>query len=218
VSIAGFAVKRGNEVVPQALWSAALPVDPGDYVVEASAPGYDSFAGHVIVGKESTSIDVPPLHQQAAAAASAPPPSTSSSPAAAPAYVPPAGAPSPEGDTGGGMSGGQIAGLAIAGAGVVSLVVGTVFGVNAISKNDDAKKHCPRGSACDDAEGVSLSNDANSDAVVANVTVGLGAAALVGGGLLYFFSPGRPRKSESAFSIVPAFSAREVGAFAQGRF
>ena len=101
---------------------------------------------------------------------------------------------------------------------MVSLAVGTVFGVNAISKNDDAKKHCPRGNICDDVTGVKLTSDAKDDAVVANITVGLGAAALVGGGLLYFLSPSKPANRERAFHVVPAFSAHGAYAFAEGRF
>jgi hypothetical protein len=214
-AIPGFAVKRANDAVPQALWGASVPVDPGDYTIEASAPGYDTFTSRVVVGKESSSFDVPALHQQPAAVAVTP--TAPATAASAPAYVAPTGATAPGADSGGGLGGGQIAGLVIAGAGVVSLAVGTVFGVNAISKNDDAKKHCPRGNACDDQTGVSLSKDANTDATIANVTVGLGAAALVGGGLLYFLSPSK-HTAEAAFHVVPAFSACEVGAFAEGRF
>jgi len=216
-AIAGFTVKRATEALPQSLWGASVPVDPGDYVIEATAPGYDSFSGHVTVGKESTSFDVPALHQAPASAVTTPPPAVTTQ-TGTPAYVAPSGAPPPQADAGGGMSGGRIAGLVIAGGGVIALGIGTVFGVNAISKNDDAKKHCPRGNLCDDPAGASLSKDANSDAVVANITVGLGAAALVGGGLLYLLSPSKSSTREGAFRVVPAFSGREVGAFAQGRF
>jgi serine/threonine-protein kinase len=111
----------------------------------------------------------------------------------------------------------QIAGLVVAGAGLVSIGVGTVFGIKAMSKNDDAKQYC-QGSSCNDPRGESLSNDANDAAVVANVTIGVGAAALVGGGLMYFLGPSKGSASSTGVRVVPAFSAREVGAFAEGRF
>jgi serine/threonine-protein kinase len=222
-NLSGFTVKRSTESIPPAMWGGPVPVDPGDYTVEASAPGYESFSRHITVGKDSVSVDVPALR---ALPPSATPPSASASEPGAPTTplintngaisttpLPPATA-----DTGGGgMSTPEIVGLVIAGAGVVSLGIGTVFGVNAISKNDDAKKFCPRGSQCDDPRGESLSKDANSAAVVANITVGIGAAALVGGGLLYFLSPSR-KTSAAGVHFIPAFSAREVGAMAEGRF
>src|SRR5205814_195617 len=184
--IPGFSLKRSTETVPPALWGSPVPVDPGEYTIEASAPGYETFSRKVTVGKESVSTDVPRLAQ-----ASAPPPNgsaVSNGPPPVPlinTVPPPAPAPAPEADQRSALSGMQIAGIVVAGAGVVSLAVGTVFGVEAISKNDDAKKYC-QGKVCNDQRGVTLTNDANSAAVVANVTVGLGAAALVGGGLLYF--------------------------------
>ena len=108
--------------------------------------------------------------------------------------------------------------LVLAGAGVISIAVGTVFGVKAISKNDDAKAFCPGGNVCDDPQGETLSNEANDAAVVANVTIGVGAAALVGGGLMYFLAPRKDSESSTGVRVIPAFSAREVGAFAEGRF
>jgi len=217
-AIAGFSVKRSNDLVPQALWGASVPVDPGDYTIEATAPGCDSFSRRITVAKESLSVEIAPLHALPAAAAPPPVPAAApAQPSAPPSYVAQSSSPAPQADSGGGMSGGRVAGIVIAGGGVVALAVGTMFGVNAISKNDDAKKHCS-GSVCSDSTGVSLSKDANSDAVVANVTIGLGAAALVGGGLLYFLSPSTSSGASSAFHVAPAFSAREVGAVAQGRF
>jgi serine/threonine-protein kinase len=128
--------------------------------------------------------------------------------------VPP---PPPAADQGKGLSGVQIAGIVVAGAGLISIGVGTAFGIKAISKNDDAKAYCPGGNVCNDPKGETLSNEANDAAVVANVTIGVGAAALVGGGLMYFLGP-RKSASSTGIRVVPAFTAREVGAFAEGRF
>lgn len=62
---AGIEVKRNKIVVDQSQWGKALPVDPGVYVVEASAPKRRAWQGFTIVeeGKQ-TSIDVPPLELQ----------------------------------------------------------------------------------------------------------------------------------------------------------
>jgi hypothetical protein len=218
--IPGFTLKRSTEVVPQALWGSAVPVDPGDYTVEASAPGYEPFSRRVTIGKESMSTEVPRLVQSAASTAPTAPvngagPVEPVVTTPAPSPVPP-----PAANQGSGLSGMKIAGIVVAGAGVVSLAVGTVFGVNAISKNDDAKKAGCSGSVCHDPKGVTLTNDADSAATVANVTVGLGLAALVGGGLLYFLSPSASSGAEqhASFHVIPVVGPQGVGAFAEGRF
>src|SRR5262245_13158316 len=38
-SIAGIEIKRDGQVIGKALWGTAMPLDPGDHVFEASAPG-----------------------------------------------------------------------------------------------------------------------------------------------------------------------------------
>ena len=114
-AIAGFTVKRSSESVPQALWGAAVPVDPGDYVVEATAPGYDTFSRKVTVAKESIAVDVAPLHPAPAAAAPQPPSAPPGASLLAPAPAPSVQAPGPQPQMdsgGGGLSGGQIAGIA----------------------------------------------------------------------------------------------------------
>jgi hypothetical protein len=214
VAITGFTVKRGTEVVPQALWGASAPVDPGDYSIEASAAGYEPYVQKITVGKDPVTLQLPPL--KALPPTAAPPPPVAPPPVA-PAPQQPVPLP-PATDQGTGLGGVQIAGLVLAGAGIISIGVGTAFGVKAISKNDDAKEHCPQGNICNDPQGETLSNDANDAAVVANVTIGLGAAALVGGGLMYFLGPRKGPASSTGVRVVPAFSAREVGAFAEGRF
>ena len=217
VAITGFTVKRATDIVPQALWGASVPIDPGDYSIEASAAGYEPYVRRITVGKEPLTVELPPL--RALPPTSAPPPPV---PVVAATAAPSQGVgqppPPPQADQGGGLSTLQISGLVIAGAGIISIGVGTVFGVKAISKNDDAKAHCPDANACNDPLGETLSNEANDAAVVANITIGVGAAALIGGGLMYFLGPSKASASSTGVRIVPAFSARELGAFAEGRF
>jgi serine/threonine-protein kinase len=213
VAIIGFTVKRSTEIIPQALWGAAVPVDPGDYSVEASAAGYEPYVRRITIGKDPLTVELPPL--RALPPTSAPPPPVTAVPVAASLQQP--APPPPAADKGTGMSTLQITGLVVAGAGIISIGVGTVFGINAIAKNDDAKQYC-QGKVCDNPQGEKLSNEANDAAVVANVTIGVGAAALVGGGLMYFLAPRKTSASGTGVRVVPAFSAREVGAFAEGRF
>lgn len=71
-------------------------------------------------------------------------------------------------------------GYGVAGAGVVGVVVGTVFAVNARAKWDEAQRdHC-RGTICD-REGGALASDAKSAGNLATVFFVLGGVALAGG-------------------------------------
>jgi serine/threonine-protein kinase len=150
-------------------WGVAIPVDAGDVVVEATAPGHAAFKATVAAaeGKEVT-VEVPLLEASASPVSA---PGLATAPAPAP----------PEGEHGSSMR--PIA-LGVAGVGLVAIGVGSYFGVTAMSKWNDSNAHCPA-SGCD-AQGVASANDAKSAAVVSDVTIGVGLAAVAAGAVLYF--------------------------------
>src|SRR5205823_5132509 len=104
-------------------------------------------------------------------------------PVTTPVTSPPPGSvttqPAREGSDG---SGQRTAGIVIAGVGVVGLAVGTVFGLTAVSKNNEAKRLCP-GTAptCASSEGVNDNDSAKTDGTISTVAMIAGGAALVGG-------------------------------------
>src|SRR5262249_5794123 len=58
----GLAVKRDGDLVPAASFGLAVPVDPGDHTVAATADGYEPWSQTVTVRTEPlTSVTVPPL-------------------------------------------------------------------------------------------------------------------------------------------------------------
>lgn len=102
-------------------------------------------------------------------------------------------------------------GVVIGGVGVASLGVGTVFGFLAGTAKSDASKLCTEAGTCT-STGVELVDDARSKAVVANLTIGLGLAAVAGGVVLYLTAP---RGSTAAHArLVPT----GTGAAIIGRF
>jgi hypothetical protein len=135
-------VMHAGEVVGQAGWGTAMPVDPGTHQVEASAPGKKTWSSEVVVfvagGTES--ITIPELEDD--------------KPAPAPEKQVPDARPEPipEQDTGG-MSTGRIVSstlLAVLGAGGVA--VGTVYGLKANSETESARALCvggPSGNTCE---------------------------------------------------------------------
>ncbi len=89
--------------------------------------------------------------------------------------------------------------------------IGTGFGVDAISKSNDAKSRCPT-SPCADASAVNTNSDAKTSAVIADVAI-VGALLTLGAGAtLYFTTPSDvPPKRDGSDGAGRAQGARLVG-------
>ncbi|HEX3776830.1 MAG TPA: hypothetical protein VHV51_20300 [Polyangiaceae bacterium] len=192
--LSGLHVTRDNLPVESSLFGIAIPVDPGKYHISASADGYESYQTELEISgnADAKSTRIPALKPLAAPAA-APVPAATSAPSPANAVVAPANpAPPPIADTG--PSSLRTAAFVGGALGIVGLGVGSYFGVRAISKNNDAETHCPRGDTCDDQTGVDLTHQAQTAARNANITLAIGAAFVVAGVVLYLTS--EPQKTE----------------------
>jgi hypothetical protein len=199
-------VRRDTTVVSQPAWGVPVPVDPGDHIIEATAPDREPWTGHITVdgNADQKVIAVPLLDKQAAAT-----PPVEQAPTLSP--VPPAEttsdhhAPFPM----------RTVGLVVGGAGIVSLALGSYFGASAISKSNDAKKRCTEPSACSDEGAVSENSDAKSDAVIADVTVIAGLAAIGTGVFMFLTAPKAPAPSEAAptaaWRLVPTIGRKAAG-------
>jgi hypothetical protein len=104
----------------------------------------------------------------------------------------------------------------VAGVGVVGLGVGTAFALKAKSNNDDSFGACdPVDKNLCQQKGLDLRNDARTAGNLATVSVGLGVAALVAGGVLYFTAPSdeKPRTT-----LVPSVGPGTAGLALVGRY
>jgi len=190
--VPGLEIRRDGEVVGKATWGLALPVDPGTHRIEVSAPGSKPWSERVEVaaGPSERAVTVPAL-----GAADASPPVTTPAIAAMPATVP---TPQADNATPGGTQ--KTIGLIVGGVGVVGLGVGAALGLGAKSKFDESKPHCD--SAGCDPEGLSIREDAVSKGNVATIVSGIGLVGLVGGAVLYFTAPSKPKPASSAGVMV----------------
>ena len=192
-------LRRDGVLIGKAQWGASLPVDPGDHVVVATAPGRRSWQGSVRVEPaKAQTIAVPalepaPVATPAVAAAPAPAVVTPSVPVAIGPTRGTGEATGPEAPAGAQLGPQKIAAIAIGGLGVVGLGLGTYFGLSSRSKHDDAGAHCA-GNACD-AQGVALRSDAITAGNASTVSFALGAAALAGGAVLWLTAPPASRES-----------------------
>ena len=131
-------IKRDEVTVRQASWGTALPIDPGAHTIVATATGKQKWTSQVDVGVQSDTkfIAVPALEDEVTETAGPGAEGSSTKTEDNTETPPPA--------TGGGANMRTI-GLIVGGAGVVGLVVGSIFGIEAISKSSTAKSDCPGG-------------------------------------------------------------------------
>jgi hypothetical protein len=184
---AGLTVELDGSPIDDAAWGTALPMDPGTHVVRSSAPGLRTKTQQVVLADdkaERRTVSIAVLDP--ATPGEAPPPRTAS-------------------------SGHRTLGFVLGAAGIASAATGVVFGIVAVNKNSRAKSLCPSDRCPDrntvtDAEGELRA--AKTDAVVSNLTVGVGALALVAGAYLVLTSRTAARPPANALRVVPFASAQ----------
>lgn len=189
----GLTLKRNGAPIARADIDRPVPVDPQDYGIEASAPGFVTWKGAIIVTGERAvvTIMVPPLARAPEAVAPAEPPSSSTMT----------------------LTTRRIAALGLGGLSALALGGGVAMGLAAKSRYDDASSHCDA-SGCDDT-GVAIQSGAASQGNVATALVVLGL--LSGGAGVYLWITGAPeRQQKAARSVrlaVSPYGAALGGAF-----
>lgn len=214
--IPGVAVKRGTQRLEPSLFGTPLPVDPGEYRIEVTAPGYETWSTPIKVegGGATANVRVPALVQS-----SEPLPATAATEPAAPQPVAtdaaaPQPAPLVQSDKGG-LSTQQTVGLVLGGVGVLGVGLGSYFGIRAIGKNSDADEHCPDPGLCRNQTGLTLAEDAKDQAKLSNIAFAAGGALVALGAVL--FLTGSPSESDRV-ALVPVLSPSAAGANVVGRF
>lgn len=179
-------IKRDGQVIPEAVWNTAIPVDPGPHTVQVNAPGKKPWSTTITVGEgpRQESVVIPALED-----APLPPPTPLSAPPVDQGPEPP-------------YSTQKTVGWVVLGAGSAGLITGGVLALLARGNDSDADAECrpdQRG-LCNPA-GVKLGESAETKATWAGISAGVGLAAIGAGvTLLLTASP----TSESAALSVSA--------------
>jgi len=182
--------------LPTADATAWQGVDPGAHALAVLVDGKPCTTIHVVLAEgEERTID---LHDAASACREQAAPGTPvvASTAPSPPPAPPPTAPLPPRSTAEGPATSASAGhpmrwigLAVAGAGVVTIAVGGGLALGAKSQYDSVANECPA-AGCS-VDGYDVRTSARSRADVATVVMGVGAAAVAGGVLLWLLEPRR---------------------------
>jgi hypothetical protein len=185
-------VTMDGTLVPSALIGVQRPVDPGEHQFRASGDGMTSDAVAITVkegSRQTVEITIKPGQDPSVAAT----PTLPGPNSPAELHTTPPLSPAPAGaESSPGLGTQKLLGLVAGGVGVVGAGLGTVFGLQSMSKHSDAKNACPNGQ-CSTSEGVGLENDARSAGNRSTIFFALGGVGLAAGAVLWFTA-----KSESA--------------------
>ncbi|MFZ5894880.1 MAG: hypothetical protein ACOY0T_27715 [Myxococcota bacterium] len=212
-TIPGLSVRMGQTTIGAELFGTATPVDPGATRIEVGAPGHASFSATLNVEPGNRyEFTVPALAQQPNPGAAPAAPATTTGPAPAtttPATPAPAG-PSEKPSHSNGL---RTASYIVGGLGIVGLGVGSIFGLRAISKNDDATSASCKNGVCQEKGDYETMEQAHSAAGLSNTFFAVGGAALATGVVLFLLSPSRSEQAR----IVPYATTSELGISVGGK-
>jgi hypothetical protein len=188
-AVAGETVTRDGIAVDAGAYGVAVPVDGGKHVLAATAPGKKTWTGDITLQAtgDTQTLTVPALEAAPVVLVAEGPTTTP----AAHEHASPTR---------------MYLGVGTAAVGVALAGVGAVFGVMALGKNHDASADCGKNGVADDctAPGVALRSTAVTDGTVSTVLIGVGAAAVVGGVVLWLTAP------SSHSSTTVGFDGRSV--------
>jgi hypothetical protein len=216
------------------LWGSPVAIDPGPHVIRVTAPGRQGWQVEVglMPGPSTMLLRVPILPvdpervkadqervllDRRGGAMSTPGP-----------FVTAAQVPQPAVDTTPADDPGRTQrtiGLVLAGTGVTALALGAAFSFAARSTRDDLDATCA-GKVCPPSSMV-LWDEAQAEAVRANVSLGIGLIALAGGAVVYFSAPssrgaqtGRQNGAgaHSRLRLTPTLGPSEAALVAAGQF
>jgi hypothetical protein len=210
--IDGLSIKRNGKELDPALWNRAAPVDGGVYTISGHAPGHEEWSTTVEVANESdkASIEVPRFKELRKLVDEPPPPDDKNKKI----HDDEIGS-----DTPSMFTGKRKAALGVGGVGVVALAGGLVFGMQAKSLKNEAFDLCPDpNTPCANAAEAQEKNDSgHSKALLANVALGVGGAAVIGAAVLWF--TGAPKAtSEESVGIAPHIAPGYTGVSVRLKF
>ena len=192
-AVQGLVLTRDGHKLPQAAWNTPVPVDPGDHVVVASAPGRTTWTSTrgVMGAGVRISVTIPALQEEGAAAGE-------------PQDASPAG--------------GTRRTLAIVsgGVGLIGIGVGTYFGLKAMSKQDDYEKHRGADGRCLDVECETLSEEAHDAGTLSTVGFAAGGALLAAGTVLWLTAPADGESTSAG--LTPVLGAEVAGVQVRGHW
>ncbi len=184
----GLEILRDGTELGSALWGTALPIDPGEHVIEARAPGKKAWTTTVMIVRPprqaDAKIEIPVLE-------------------ALPKTKPPRPAAPADANVG---STQRTVGIIAGGVGIVGVGIGTYFGLAARSKADDATPYCD-GKVCM-RQGLDDRTKARDLANLSTAAFVAGGTVLVAGAVIYFSAPNGKKQTAISKAAADGFRIR----------
>jgi hypothetical protein len=193
--VPGLVITEDGAALAEAMWAAALPVDPGPHHIEAFAPGKRAWERTIEVGADggTVEVDVPSLQDQPGTRAR-----TLAVPSAVPRISPPTASPAmkPAG------SAQRTWALVSGGIGIASIGVGIALAVSA--RSTYASANCDASNQCAGQRDVKLRDQALARADLANLPWAVGLLGVGLGVTLWFTAPAAARgRPSTGLSVSP---------------
>lgn len=209
--IEGLVIKRDNEVVDPALWNTPVPVDPATYAIVVEAPGYKPWKSEVaITAKLKRKVVIVPQLERAPAPVE--PPAAPLARSVEPQLQPAQPAPMVVRREPGTWTTARKLSVVLGVAGLGTVGGGVYFGLRAKDREERANELCP-GVLCADPEALRLNDDAQDDALRANILYAAGGAAVAIATVMWFV--GGP---DGETVVTPTVGSDRAGVSVLGRF
>ena len=208
--IAGLEISRAGARIDPSLWNQAIPIDPGQYELVATAAGRKRWKLAATVARDGDRVvaTVPVLEPEAPAPivrAATPPPASVITSRPAPHRT---------------WTTARTIGVAAGGAGVLGVGVSLALALHARGLEGEARTLCPAGQPCRDLEATRQSERAVSQANLATAIGAVGLGAIAAGAALWLI--GRPHTEahpeDPEVTVIPTASAESVGLSMTGSF
>jgi hypothetical protein len=201
-NVAGLEVLRDGAPVSTGAWGTPLPVDPGEHVIEARAPHKSKWRTKIVVKADASTVE-----------------------ARVPALVdagPEDDASTPVEERSGKGNLQRVLGVGVGALGLVGVGIGAAFGVDAASKKNVVAdpRYCVVSTTqtrCN-AQGAAIVDDARTSATISTIVIAVGAAAAVGGVVLYLTAPRGKEAPKTGVRVEPSAAGALVGVTVGGAF
>jgi hypothetical protein len=218
--VSGLEIHRDEVEVSEVTWGVAVPLDAGEHVIVARAPGKKDWSQTVRIeaGEAPISVEIPVL--ESVAVPKRHPPLLKADVTKAPV------AEAMVGQRRGNSQ--RTLAYVVGGVGAAGWLVGAAAGLEAKSKQRQSESQCLTSAPTHcNQQGVDLLHTGRSYATVANVAFVVGTLGVLGGALLYFSSPSvsvpttaltHLERLKHGVSITPTIDAKSPQLWVTGTF
>jgi hypothetical protein len=208
-------VTRDGVAVGSQLWGVAIPIDPGEHQIEATAPDAKPWSSVVVAeAGKSASITVPALEAAPAGTAVAEPASTEQSPSSASSSLL-----SDEGEGGSSWNTQKTIALVFGAVGIAGGVFAVVEGLRFQDRRAAAEKECP-GRCVEPSLGRAnaLREEASQARTLGIIGGVVGGAAMVTGVVLWVTAGDGSSGAARSLVVEPVVGGNDAGVFVHGVF